>query len=389
MFGAWAQTSSGHDGQEDAGDTGADARGRPRGKRKDHVAIMRTGQNGRRRNRGGPRPPQAPGGAIAPRQDYGPARLDNRQRGNAAQLLEKYKTMARDATQSGDRITAEYYFQYADHYFRVLNEGRPKFEERAQPARGGWNGGGEADGDTGGGDEFDGEDGGGERAREERPRYERPAEAREERPRYPRPDERPREERIREERPRDDRPVEAREERPRYERPDDRPREERPRYERPAEVRDERPRTERPRFERGEGGARDERRAQGEASRRPAQSERGREPEPRRAAGPLPARDEGVRGFDPFRRDPEAEIEAIAAVLPPAFGRSASESADVGGEDVVDGVAPAPRRRVGRPRAQPIEAAKAPAGDVGETAAPKRRRKPRAEGADTATLDNA
>ena len=42
-------------------------------------------------------------------------RQDNRQRGNAAQLLEKYKTLARDAQLAGDRVQTEYYLQYADH----------------------------------------------------------------------------------------------------------------------------------------------------------------------------------------------------------------------------------------------------------------------------------
>ena len=53
-------------------------------------------------------------------------RLDNRQRGNASQLLEKYRALARDAQQSGDRVTAEYYLQYADHYYRVLGDYREK-----------------------------------------------------------------------------------------------------------------------------------------------------------------------------------------------------------------------------------------------------------------------
>ncbi|HET9398470.1 MAG TPA: DUF4167 domain-containing protein [Sphingomicrobium sp.] len=57
-------------------------------------------------------------------------RPDNRQRGNAAQLLEKYKTLARDAQLAGDRVQTEYYLQYADHYFRVLEENRSRFEEQ-------------------------------------------------------------------------------------------------------------------------------------------------------------------------------------------------------------------------------------------------------------------
>jgi hypothetical protein len=57
-------------------------------------------------------------------------RLDNRQRGNASQLLEKYKALARDAQQAGDRVTAEYYLQYAEHYYRVLGDYRDKQPEQ-------------------------------------------------------------------------------------------------------------------------------------------------------------------------------------------------------------------------------------------------------------------
>ena len=55
---------------------------------------------------------------------------DNRQRGNATQLLEKYKSLARDAQLAGDRVQTEYYLQFADHYFRVLGESRVRFEEQ-------------------------------------------------------------------------------------------------------------------------------------------------------------------------------------------------------------------------------------------------------------------
>lgn len=83
---------------------------------------MNNRQGGRRRGRGGPRPQGMSGNA-------GNAR-DNRQRGNAAQLLEKYKNMARDAQLAGDRVQTEYYLQFADHYFRVLGETRSRFEDQ-------------------------------------------------------------------------------------------------------------------------------------------------------------------------------------------------------------------------------------------------------------------
>lgn len=89
---------------------------------------MNNRQNGRRRRGGG-------GGGNAPRpmgQTLGGQagnRLEVRVRGNAHQLLEKYKVLARDAHQAGDRVAAEYYLQHADHYFRVLNDSRIRQEE--------------------------------------------------------------------------------------------------------------------------------------------------------------------------------------------------------------------------------------------------------------------
>src|ERR687889_109842 len=85
---------------------------------------MNNRQNGRRRGRGGPRP-QGMG-------DGGGNARDSRQRGNAAQLLEKYKSLARDSQLAGDRVQTEYYLQFADHYFRVLSETRSRFEEQNQ-----------------------------------------------------------------------------------------------------------------------------------------------------------------------------------------------------------------------------------------------------------------
>ena len=38
--------------------------------------------------------------------------------------------MARDAQLAGDRVQSEYFLQFADHYFRVLDEGRARFEEQ-------------------------------------------------------------------------------------------------------------------------------------------------------------------------------------------------------------------------------------------------------------------
>jgi hypothetical protein len=45
---------------------------------------------------------------------------DVRVRGNAHQVFDKYQALAREAAASGDRIQAEAYWQYADHYFRMI-----------------------------------------------------------------------------------------------------------------------------------------------------------------------------------------------------------------------------------------------------------------------------
>jgi hypothetical protein len=87
--------------------------------------INNNRQAGRRRGRGGQQ--QRPQGNSG-RPDNG-NRIDNRARGNASQLLEKYKTLARDAQMQGDRVNTEYYLQFADHYFRVLAETRSRFED--------------------------------------------------------------------------------------------------------------------------------------------------------------------------------------------------------------------------------------------------------------------
>jgi hypothetical protein len=58
--------------------------------------------------------------------------IDNRARGNAAQMLEKYKKLAQDAQFNGDRVNAEYHLQFADHYFRVLADFRSRQEARQE-----------------------------------------------------------------------------------------------------------------------------------------------------------------------------------------------------------------------------------------------------------------
>ena len=77
---------------------------------------MKQAQNARKQ-RG--RPAQRKGGRS---NNNNGNRFDNRSRGNPKQLLEKYKTQARDSLQAGDRVNAEYFLQFADHYQRLVNE---------------------------------------------------------------------------------------------------------------------------------------------------------------------------------------------------------------------------------------------------------------------------
>ncbi|MCB2088923.1 MAG: DUF4167 domain-containing protein [Sphingomonadaceae bacterium] len=57
-------------------------------------------------------------------------RIDSRARGNAPQLLDKYKKLAQDAQHNGDRVQMEYYLQFADHYFRVIADNKARQDEQ-------------------------------------------------------------------------------------------------------------------------------------------------------------------------------------------------------------------------------------------------------------------
>lgn len=92
---------------------------------------MNNRQSGRRRGRNNNQRQPGQGRNV----DQG-NRIDSRARGNAAQLLEKYRNMARDAQLSGDRVMMEYYLQFADHYFRVLSDTRLRQEEQRSRSEG-------------------------------------------------------------------------------------------------------------------------------------------------------------------------------------------------------------------------------------------------------------
>ena len=55
---------------------------------------------------------------------------EGRVRGTAQQVHDKYLALARDAQVSGDRILTENFLQFAEHYFRVLNDSTDPDENR-------------------------------------------------------------------------------------------------------------------------------------------------------------------------------------------------------------------------------------------------------------------
>ena len=59
-------------------------------------------------------------GDFNPNSDF-KHRNPGRNNQNAAKLVDKYNTLAREALSSGDKILSENYLQHADHFSRVLN----------------------------------------------------------------------------------------------------------------------------------------------------------------------------------------------------------------------------------------------------------------------------
>ena len=89
---------------------------------------MKQGSNQRRgRGRGN-------GGRRGNRnQTYDSNGPDVKVRGTAQQVLDKYLTLARDAQSGGDRVKAEAYLQFAEHYYRIINadQGPAEGDKRA------------------------------------------------------------------------------------------------------------------------------------------------------------------------------------------------------------------------------------------------------------------
>ena len=95
---------------------------------------------------------------------------EGRLRGNAQQLFEKYTALAYDANAAGERISAEAFTQYADHYYRIhqsilqnAEQQRKAHDERQQSRRRDQNGSGE----NGSGENNSGENSSGENTRAE------------------------------------------------------------------------------------------------------------------------------------------------------------------------------------------------------------------------------
>src|ERR1043165_7470188 len=51
-------------------------------------------------------------------------------RGTASHVAEKYLQLARDAQSSGDPVSAENYFQHAEHYFRLIAVANEQFRQQ-------------------------------------------------------------------------------------------------------------------------------------------------------------------------------------------------------------------------------------------------------------------
>ena len=92
--------------------------------------MRQSGKNTRQRGRGGRRNNNF--GQINRNTTLDSNGPDVRLRGNAQQLHEKYTSLANESSAAGERIMAEAYYQYADHYFRVHSTIMANTEDRRQ-----------------------------------------------------------------------------------------------------------------------------------------------------------------------------------------------------------------------------------------------------------------
>ena len=64
---------------------------------------------------------------------------DGKIRGTAQQVLDRYLALARDASSAGDPISAESFFQFAEHYYRIMHGdgfGGDRFQSRPRQGPG-------------------------------------------------------------------------------------------------------------------------------------------------------------------------------------------------------------------------------------------------------------
>jgi hypothetical protein len=88
---------------------------------------MRNGQNKRMRGRNHHHQRKNQNPLTRVYESNGP---DVKIRGTASHVAEKYVQLARDATTSGDPVTAENYFQHAEHYFRMIAAAQEQFRQQ-------------------------------------------------------------------------------------------------------------------------------------------------------------------------------------------------------------------------------------------------------------------
>ena len=94
--------------------------------------MKQQGSNNRRsRSRGGGKRSSGGGGGGG-RNSFESNGPDVKIRGSAQQVQEKYLTLARDASSSGDWVSAEAYYQYAEHYHRISNTDGGKGQGQSQ-----------------------------------------------------------------------------------------------------------------------------------------------------------------------------------------------------------------------------------------------------------------
>lgn len=88
--------------------------------------------NNNRSNNGGNNRRSNTGGQNSVNRVYDSNGPDGRVRGTAAQIFEKYTSMARDVSSSDDKALMHAFYQHAEHYQRILNDLLEEQEKKKQ-----------------------------------------------------------------------------------------------------------------------------------------------------------------------------------------------------------------------------------------------------------------